>query len=98
MKLQRVLGLSAAIVLAQLAQADPSALSAPALGIAEATLNFCAQIDPKSAARYQEQVKLLVQGTSEDAVSDARTSDDYRQAYDSTADMIGKVSERDALQ
>ena len=87
----------AALALAQSVLADEPTLSAQALGTVEGIVNFCAQVDPKAATRYQEQVKLLVQGAPEETVAEVRMSDAYRQAYDSVADAVSKGAERDAM-
>jgi hypothetical protein len=96
-KSHRILTLCAAAALAQLSLAEEPALSAPALGTTEATLDFCAQADPKSADRYWQQGKLLLQGVPEKTAAEIRNSGEYRQAYDSAAEMIGKVSRQDAI-
>jgi hypothetical protein len=98
MKLHRVLSFSAAIALAQLALADePAPPSAQTLGMMEGIVNRCAQVDPKAATRYKEQLKFLTQGASEKTVDEIRKSDEYKQAYDSATDMIGKVPEQEAI-
>ena len=97
MEPNQMLSLCAAALLSQLALADEPTISAPALGITEATLDFCAQADPKSADKYWQQAKALLQGVPQKTAAEIRNSNEYRQAYDSTAEMIGKGSHQDAL-
>ena len=98
MKSPRTLALCAAAALAPLALADEPALSAPALGITEATLDFCARINPQSADQYWQHGKRLVQGVPAKTAAEIRKSEQYRQAYDSTAEQIGNISRQDAMQ
>jgi hypothetical protein len=97
MKSHHVVTLCAVAVLAPAALADEPKVSVPALATTEATLDFCAQADPKSADQYWQQGKLLLQGVSEKTTAQIRKSDEYRQAYDSAAEMIGQVPKQDAM-
>ena len=97
MKRNRFLSLCAAAMLSQFALAGEPSVSAPALGTIEATLDFCARVNPKAAEQYWQQAKALLQGVSDKTAAEIRKSDEYRQAYDSTAEMIAKVPEQDAL-
>ncbi len=87
----------AVALLAQQAPADQPAIGAAALAVTEATLDFCARIDPKSTALYWEQGKSLVQGLDAKAAAEIRNSDEYRRAYDSTAEMLAKAPQDDAM-
>ena len=98
MKSRRTLAFCAAAALAPLVLADEAALSPPALGMTEATLDFCARINPQSADQYWQHGKRLLQGVPEKTAAEIRKSEEYRQAYDSTAELIGKVSQQDAMQ
>ena len=91
------LAVGAALLAQQATPAGQPEISAQALAATEATLDHCAQVDAKSAALYWEQGKSLVQGVSQDAVAKIRNSDEYRQAYDSTAEMIARVPQAEAL-
>jgi hypothetical protein len=97
MKPHRILGLYAVTLLARIALADEPAVSAQALGTTEATLDFCTQVDPRNADRYQAQIKILAQGASEKALAKVRKSDEYKQAYDSTTEMFAGIKQRDAV-
>jgi hypothetical protein len=91
MKMFRSLCLSAMVVLPLLALAKlpvPSGL----LGKVEGALDFCAQADPQSAAKYQEKKKAFVQGASDDEVAEARASKEYKEGHDSAADEMSKQS------
>jgi hypothetical protein len=96
-KPHRALGLCAAAAFAQVAMADQPAINAAALGITEATLDFCAQADPKSADQYWQQAKALLQAVPAKTAAEIRKSDEYRAAYDSAAAAISEVPRQDAL-
>lgn len=92
----RMVCLLIAIVAPGLTLAEEAAPDAKALGMTEAILSYCANADPSAAVKYQERVKLLVQGASEETLAEVRKSDEYRQAHDSVADLVGKVDEHNA--
>jgi hypothetical protein len=89
MKIRRILWLGAAIVIPQLALAK---LPMPndAFGKIEGTLDFCAQVDSKSAEKYQEQKKVLVRDVPEKEVAEARESPEYKDAYTWITDELAK--------
>lgn len=95
MRLYRILCLSAVIALPQLALAKLPPNSA--LGQVEGTLDFCAQVDPQSAAKYQELKRLLVQGEPEKEVAEARKTTEYKEAYDAISEALGKVPKDQAV-
>ncbi len=91
MKLFRIAVLSAMVALAPLALAKlpvPNGL----LGKVEGALDFCAQADPQSAAKYQGKKKAFVQGASDNEVAEARASKEYKEGYDSAGDEMSKQS------
>ena len=90
MKLYRILCLVAAIVIPQLALAKLP-FSNDAFGKIEGTLDFCAQVDPQAAPKYQEQKKQLVRDVSEQEVVEARATQEYKDAYEWITDELGKV-------
>ena len=96
MKIHRILCLSAAIALPQLALATKLPPK-PALGQVEGTLDFCAQVDQRSAAKYQEYKKILIQGVPEKEVAEARNSTEYKEAYDAIGEALGKVPKDQAV-
>ena len=79
-----------------LAHADGPALNASMLGMTESILQYCGPLDPAAAAKLREKIIQLVQGASEQQLAQVRNSDEYRKAYDSVVDIVGKVDERDA--
>jgi hypothetical protein len=95
MKLHRIVCLSALLALPNLALAKLPPNSA--LGQVEGTLDFCAQIDPRSAAKYAEFKKALVQGEPEKDVAEARKSSEYKEAYDAISEALGKTSKDEAM-
>jgi len=84
------------LALPPLALADGPPPSAQALAIAESVINYCGPIDPAGADRLRQMIKQLVQGASEQQLAEVRNSDEYRKAYDSVADFVGKVDEHNA--
>src|SRR6266436_9728925 len=95
MKIHPILCLSAAIALPQLAltKLPPK----PALGQVEGTLDFCTQVDQRSATKYQEYKKILIQGVPEKEVAEARKSTEYKAAYDTIGEALGKVPKDQAV-
>jgi len=89
MKIFRIACLSAALALPPLALAK-LALPNDLFGKVEGTLDFCAQANPQSAAKYQEQKKALVQGASDQELTEARASKEYKEGYDAANDEMGK--------
>jgi hypothetical protein len=86
----------AALACASLAWADAPPPEARALGITEAILTYCAKADPSAAARYQEQIKLLVQQASEQTLAEVRKSPEYLKAHASVDDFIAKIDPHNA--
>jgi hypothetical protein len=96
MKVYRILCLGAALVLPQLALAE---LPFPndAFGKTEGTLDFCTQVDPQDAPKYQEQKKSLANEVPEKEVEEARRTQEYRDGYDSTTDELAKAPKEQAV-
>jgi len=67
-----------------------------ALGTAEAIVSYCATVDPSAAAKYQQQVKLVVKNASEEVLAKVRQSSAYQQARDAVDQSVGKLDEQDA--
>jgi hypothetical protein len=91
MKLSRLLGMSAALMIAQSALADSPAITPQSLGTVEAVLKFCAKMDHAAAGKYQERLKLIAQVESPTALAAARNTDEYKEAYASALDSVGKL-------
>jgi|SRR5450432_3904 hypothetical protein len=99
MKLHLILASSVLAMVAQFALADkPARPSGQSLGMVEAILSRCAQLDPTGAPQYEQRVQSMIQGVSEEVVAEVRKSDEYRRSYDSTAESLRDVSEHDALE
>lgn len=92
--LAKALGLTclAAALAAPAAAAEPVP-SGLALGTVEALLQYCARVDPASAARYQQLGQLLAQGADEESLAAVRQSEDYRQSYDATTEQVREVGD-----
>ena len=97
MKMHRVMFLFTALALAGAALADPTAPDAGTLGRIEGILNKCAQLDPAHAAQYLDEIKMVTQGTSDEAVGKVRKSEAYKQAYDSATDSLAAVAGQEAV-
>ncbi len=78
------------------ARTSPLPLDNEALGRLEATLAFCAKIDPSSESKYREKAKLLVKGQSENVVEAARHSKEYKDSVELTNKQLKTVSTADA--
>jgi len=85
----------AAIVFPQFAMAEPS-FTGQSLGTVQAMLDFCAQINPGAATKYQEHAKLVAEDASQQALDDARNTGVYKEAYAQTIAALGEVSKHDA--
>lgn len=59
-------------------------------GKIEGALDACAKVDPSSAVKYAEKKKELAQGATDQEVSDARASDEYKQGYAAGSEEISK--------
>jgi len=90
MKIDRIFCLGAALVVPQLVLAKLP-LPNDAFGKIESTLDFCAQIDSRGAARYQEQKKVLVGDAPEKEVAAARATTEYKEAYAAIGEELGKL-------
>src|SRR5262245_21855467 len=97
MKIHRVLCLGAALMVATLALAKMPYTN-DAFGKVEGTLDFCAQVDPHSASKYQERKKALVKDVPQKEVDEARESKEYKDAYDWVTDELGKAPKDQAVQ
>jgi hypothetical protein len=78
----------------QLAMAEMP--SPQALGIVQAILTYCAQVDPKEAALYQAQWKLVVGHASQQQLNSIEGSTGYKQGYDLISGQLSKTSKEDS--
>jgi len=97
MKIHRILCLGAALVIPQLALAKLP-LPNDALGKIEGTLDFCAQADPQSASTYQQAKKTVVGDASEQEVTEARKTQEYKDGYQEISDQLAKVPKEKSVQ
>ena len=95
MRIFRITGIAAILMIASLANAK---LPVPhgILGRVEGALDFCAQADAQSAAKYQEKKKEFSQGATDGELEEARDSQDYKDAYQSATDEMSKQSKDEA--
>ena len=95
MRIARMAWVFTALMLAPLAVAE---LSVPkeVLGKVEAAMDFCAQADPQSADKYQAKKKEFSQGATDEELSEARDSQEYKDAYQSSTDELSKQSKDEA--
>jgi hypothetical protein len=103
MNLRSIFTSSAVLIIAQFtlvsAQGEePARPNGQALGTMEAILRKCTDVDPKAAEQYRQQVQLIIHGSSEKVVAEVRHSDEYKQSYDSATELLGQLSDHDALQ
>jgi hypothetical protein len=96
MKIHRILCLGAAIVIPQLALAKLP-FTNDAFGKIEGTLDFCAQVDPQTAAKYQEQKQQIVRDVPDQELVEARQTQEYKDAYEGISAELGKVSKDQAI-
>ena len=96
MKIHRILCLCAAIAVPQFALAELP-LTNDAFGKIEGTLAFCAEVNPKAAAKYKERAKPFVQGASEKELAEARQTKEYKEAFDWIRGELGKVPKPQAV-
>jgi len=64
----------------------------------ESVINYCGPIDPAATDRLRQMIKQVVQGASEQQLAEVRKSDEYRKAYDSVVDFVGKIDQHNAKQ
>jgi hypothetical protein len=84
------------------AQTPVSALAAApwprarALAITEAMLEYCAKNDASEVEKVHGRFERLVKGADRDTLDAARRSAEYRTAYESEVEFIGKVDPHNA--
>jgi hypothetical protein len=85
-----------ALLLPVAATANEPSVDAHALGIAESMLKYCARVDAADAGRWRQQAKQITQGAPERQIARLRASGEYRAAYASVTDFVGKVATQNA--
>jgi len=66
------------------------------LGNVEGALDFCSQADAQSANKYQAKKKEFSQGATDEELAEARDSQDYKDAYQSSTEELSKQSKDEA--
>jgi hypothetical protein len=59
-------------------------------GKIEANLDICAEVDSKSATKYQEAKKTVTQGATDEEIAAARDSEEYKNGYSLTRQELEK--------
>jgi hypothetical protein len=90
MKIRHIISLSAALLMSQLALAKMP-FSNDIFGKLESTLDYCARLDPPSAAKYQEKKKAAVKDVPEEELAQARKSKEYKTSYEEFTDELSKM-------
>jgi hypothetical protein len=97
MKIHHALCAAAIIALPNVAlAADP--VPANALGMIEATVNYCAAADAKSADQYKEFGKAVVREMTEKQLADARKSAEYKESYENITTELKKIPAEKAVE
>lgn len=61
-------------------------------GKVESTLDFCSQVDPPMAPKYEAKKKALVEGIPEKEVAEARETQEYKDGYNEAKTELTKQS------
>jgi hypothetical protein len=91
-----MVGASASILGAPGAMADMP-IPNDAFGRIEATMSFCAKLDPAAASTYEQQGKLLVREAPAKEIAAARESAEYKEAFESAGVELAKVPKDQAV-
>jgi hypothetical protein len=78
--------------------ASEPAPDAQVLGITEGIVSYCDRVDAPVAAKLREKVRQMTQGASEEALAKIRETDEYRQGFESVADVVGKATKPNEAQ
>jgi hypothetical protein len=90
MKAVRTLLLCSAIALPQLAMAElPSSQS---LGMVKAILAYCAEVDPRDAASFQQEWASIVGGSTAQTLNVALGAGGYKQGFDFITGELKQLS------
>jgi hypothetical protein len=91
-----ILCLAASVLFPYVAGAKLS-MTPQALGVIESKLDYCAQVDPDSAAKYKEREKAFVGDATKEELEKARDTSEYKQSYDSTTDDLNKTPKKEVV-
>src|SRR5882757_11021592 len=95
MKLNRIVFALAVIAAAQLARADLP-FSGQSLGNLQATMDFCARVQPDEAAKFQDQFKMFIKGFPEKELAVLVQSDEYKATYETIGTALDKLAKPQA--
>jgi hypothetical protein len=96
MKTSRIVSFAIAVLISQFALAKVP-YNNEVFGKLEGTLDFCAQLDAPSSAKYQERKKQLAKDATEAELAEARDSEDYKKSYNWISEELPKAPKDDAL-
>jgi hypothetical protein len=92
MKANRILLLCSALALPQLAMADLADTNPQGLGDIQALLKFCAQVDPRNAAAFQQQWASIVGNSTGKQLDVAEDNSGFKQGSNATSEVLHKLS------
>jgi hypothetical protein len=90
MRVHRILFVCAAIAIPQLSTAKLP-FSNDAFGKVEGIMNYCAKVNPESAAKFQGAAKAFVKDVPEKEVAEARKTAEYKDSYDGISEELNKA-------
>jgi hypothetical protein len=97
MKFNRLLLVCTAITLPQLTMAKlPFAIDEFAK--VERTLSFCSELNPGSAAKYQEMAERYVGNAPEKELAEARITPEYKEAYESNGALLADMPKEQVIE
>jgi hypothetical protein len=98
MKVNRILTLGLLVAFAHPQKAGANLSMTPeVLGSFESAIDYCAKLDPKSAAKYKEWGTAYVGDATKEELQKARTSSEYKKAYDATTHDAEKTPKAKVL-
>jgi len=96
MKMNRIVSFAVAVLISQFALAKVPYTS-EVFGKLEGTLDFCAQVDASSAAKYQQRKKDLAKDATEAELTEVRDSEEYKKSYSWISEELPKAPKEEAL-
>jgi hypothetical protein len=70
--------------------------SAQSMANLQATVDFCGKTEPKEAAKFQQEIKQLVQSLPEKEVASVLESDDYKSTYEAISSALESMAKPQA--
>ncbi len=97
MKINRILLVCAATTLPQITMAKlPFAIDEFAK--VERTLSFCSELNPTSAAKYQEIGERYVGNAPAKELTEARETPEYKEAYESNGALLAEMPKEHVIE